>query len=287
VDIGIGLPAGIPGVEGGAITQWAKRAEQAGFSTLAAIDRLVYPNYEPLMALAAAAAVTERIRLATTILIAPFRTNTALFAKQLASLDRLSSGRFVFGVAIGSRDDDYRASGLTMKARGRVLDDQLQEMRRIWAGEQRGYAGAIGPFPAKEGGPELIIGGHDQAAIRRAARFGEGWVMGGGAPHQFKELAKAVDEAWEREGRSGKARKLSLAYFALGPEAREHADSYLHHYYGWLGSWADQIAESAATDEQMVRQYAEAFEQSGCDELIFFPCSGEVDQVELLAQAMK
>ena len=89
------------------------RAEQAGFSTLGTIGRLVYPNYEELIALAAAAAVTARIRLTTSVSLAPLHTNAALPAKQAASLDRVSGGRFVLGIGLGGREDDYAASGLT------------------------------------------------------------------------------------------------------------------------------------------------------------------------------
>src|SRR5689334_25321730 len=111
MDVGIGLPATIPGVDGGRVIEWAKRAEARGFSTLGTIDRIVYGNYESLIALSAAAAVTERIRLATCILIAPYR-NGAITAKQAASVDRLSGGRLTLGVAVGGREDDYAAAGV-------------------------------------------------------------------------------------------------------------------------------------------------------------------------------
>ena len=127
MDIGIGLPATISGVQGGQLLEWARRAEARGFSTLGTIDRLVYGNYEPLIALAAAAAVTARIRLATTIMIAPYRANGALVAKQAATVHHLSGGRLVLGAAVGGREDDYTASGVDFHTRGRRFDAMLDE----------------------------------------------------------------------------------------------------------------------------------------------------------------
>src|ERR687884_1124021 len=117
MDIGIGLPNAVPGVDRAGIVEWARRAEAAGFSSLGTIDRTAYGNYESLIALAAAAAVTERIGLVTDILIAPLRTNTALLAKQAATIDHLSEGRLVLGLAPGGRDDDYALSGVDFGAR--------------------------------------------------------------------------------------------------------------------------------------------------------------------------
>jgi alkanesulfonate monooxygenase SsuD/methylene tetrahydromethanopterin reductase-like flavin-dependent oxidoreductase (luciferase family) len=283
MEVGIGLPATIPGVERDQLLEWARRAEARGFSTLGAIDRIVYSNLEPLTTFAAAAAVTERIRLTTAILIAPLRVNTALLAKQAATVDRISGGRLVLGLAVGGREDDFSAGDVEFRDRGRRFDRQLDEMKRIWAGEERGHAGAIGP--PVDGGPPLLIGGRVDAAFPRAARFGAGWTMGGGSPDQFRQAVDKLEGAWRDAGRQGEPRKVALAYFALGPNANEDADRYLLHYYDIGGpDLARQIASSAATEPETVKQYVDGFAQAGADEFILFPCSTDPDQVDRLAE---
>jgi alkanesulfonate monooxygenase SsuD/methylene tetrahydromethanopterin reductase-like flavin-dependent oxidoreductase (luciferase family) len=284
MDVGIGLPATIRGVQRAQLLDWAARAETRGFSSLGTIDRIVYGNYEPLIALAAAAAVTERIRLATTILIAPYRVNAALVAKQAASVDHLSGGRLVLGMAVGGREDDYEASGVPFHTRGRQFDAMLEQMRRVWDGEPFGNAGGIGPQPPR-GRPAVVIGGAVDAAFRRAAQF-DGWIMGGGTPDMFRQGAESLRAAWRAAGRDTEPRTMALAYFALGDRAREAAEAYLLDYYGFLGDFAGQIAASAATDAATVRGYVDAFAAAGCGELVLFPCDPDPGQVDLLADAL-
>jgi alkanesulfonate monooxygenase SsuD/methylene tetrahydromethanopterin reductase-like flavin-dependent oxidoreductase (luciferase family) len=285
MEIGIGLNATIPGVTGEELTEWARRAEQRGFSSLGTIDRIVYGNYEPLIALAAAAAVTERIRLATTVLLAPLRSNTALFAKQAATLQHLSGGRLVLGLAPGGREDDYDVSDVDFHKRGREFDRQLEEMLRVWAGEEKGFAGPVGPNVDER--PTLLIGGQADAAFRRAAEYADGWIMGGGPPDRFRDALARVQEAWQAAGRTDKPRTAALAYYALGDEAEHDAQAYLGDYYAFTGEeTADAIAGSAAKDPDTVKQYVSAFEQAGCDELILFPSNSDPEQVDLLAEAI-
>jgi alkanesulfonate monooxygenase SsuD/methylene tetrahydromethanopterin reductase-like flavin-dependent oxidoreductase (luciferase family) len=284
MEIGIGLPATIPGVTGDELTEWARRADGTSLSSLGTIDRVVYGNYEPLVALAAAAAVTDRIKLLTSVLLAPLRLNTALFAKQAATLQHLSGGRLVLGLGIGGRDDDFDVSGADMSTRGRVFDRQLDEMKRIWNGEEKGLAGPVGPN--LDTPPELILGGSVDASFRRAAEFGSGWIMGGGSPDQFREGLEKLKAAWQAAGRSGEPRTMALSYFALGSDAERNADTYLRDYYAFLGEdLAGMIAGSAAKDADTVKQYVAAFEQSGCDELVFFPSNSDPEQVDLLTEA--
>ena len=280
MDVGIGLPNAVRGVDRAGIVDWAKEAEQAGFASLGTIDRLVYPNYESLVVLAAAAAVTERVRLVTDILIAPLRSNTALLAKQAATIDSLSGGRLTLGLAVGGRQDDFEVSGVDFHARGRTFENQLDELRAVWR-QERG----VGPAPARNNGPTVLIGGHSDVGFRRAARYGDGWTMGGGTPDQFAGALEQLSAAWSEAGREGKPRTLGLMYFSLGPDGERAARENLGDYYAWLGEMADQIVTGSAKDADTVRQYLAGFEAAGCDEMICFPASADVGQVELLAEA--
>src|SRR5579884_2696807 len=271
MDVGIALPATIPGVDGATVLEWARRGEARGFSVLGAIDRLVYPNYEPLVALAAAAAVTERIRLATTILIAPYRLNTKLMAKQLASIDRLSGGRLVAGIAIGARPDDYEASGASLEDRGRRFDRQIVEMKEVWDGKEYGFAGGIGPTPARDGGPPLIFGGNADAQVRRVAEHGEGWIAGGGGPDSFRATAEKVRQAWRDAGREGEPHMMALDYFALGEDAEGHRERTIRDYYGFAGPYADHLVEVSVADEDTLRRHLDEYRSLGCDEVVFCP----------------
>jgi alkanesulfonate monooxygenase SsuD/methylene tetrahydromethanopterin reductase-like flavin-dependent oxidoreductase (luciferase family) len=278
MDVGIGLPNAVRGVDRRGIVEWARRAEAAGFSSLGTIDRIAYPNYESLIALAAAAAVTERIRLVTDILIAPLRTNTALLAKQAATIDSLSEGRLVLGLAVGGREDDYEISGADFGSRGKTFDRQLEELGALWRGER-----GVGPRPARGDRPTVLIGGSSDVAFRRAARHADGWTLGGGTPDAFAEGREKLRAAWAAEGRDGEPRTIVLLYFALGDDAEAAARASLGDYYGFLGEYADQIVAGAAKDEDAVKGYLSAFEQAGVDEVICFPTSTNPEQVDLLA----
>jgi len=280
MDVGIGLPNAVRGVDRTGIVDWAQHAEQAGFSSLGTIDRLVYPSYESLVALAAAAAVTERIGLVTDILIAPLRSNTALFAKQAATIDSLSGGRLTLGLAVGGRPDDFEAGGIDFSRRGRIFQQQLDELTAVWKG-----ARGIGPAPAHNGRPGLLIGGGADVAYQRAAQYADGWTMGGGTPDMFAQALEKLKAAWSSAGREGKPRTMALFYFALGDDAEQIASNALGDYYAFLGDYAKQIVAGAAKDVGTIKRYIAAFEAAGADEVICFPTSADVGQVDRLAEA--
>jgi len=277
--VAIGLPNAVPGTSGPQLTEWARRAEARGFSSLGTIDRVAYPNLEPLVSLAAAAAVTERIGLATTVLLGPLRVNPVALAKQVASVHKLSDGRMTLGIGLGGREDDYEVVGVDTGTRGKALDAMLERMQEVWEGEEMG--------PDHEAPPRVLVGGSVEASFKRAAHFGEGWIAAGASPEQFAKWREGFETAWSQSGRGEAPQNAALAYYSLGDRAEEEAQAYLTDYYAWLGDEvAGYIADSAAKDPETVKQYVAAFESAGCQELFLFPSSSDPQQVDLLADAL-
>jgi len=278
MDVAIGLPNAVPGTTGAQMVEWARRAEARGFSSLGTIDRIVYDNYEPLTALTAAAAVTERIGLCTSVLLGPLRVNALELAKQALSVQALSGGRLTLGIGLGGRDDDYEASGIELRGRGRRLDEMLAQVKDVWDGDRVG--------PRAGGAPDLVVGGHADASFARAARFGSGWIAAGSGPEQFAAGVAKTKAAWAEAGREDAPRAMALAYFSVGERALEDARAYLGDYYAWLGEQvAEMLVDAAAKDAESVKRTLAAYEEAGCDELILFPSSADPQQVDLLADA--
>jgi alkanesulfonate monooxygenase SsuD/methylene tetrahydromethanopterin reductase-like flavin-dependent oxidoreductase (luciferase family) len=155
----------------------------------------------------------------------------------------------------------------------------LAQIKETWEGDE------VGPSVAAV--PRLILGGHAAASFARAARFGDGWIAAGSGPDQFREGAEKAKAAWLDAGREGAPHTAALAYFSLGEQAAENARGYLGDYYAWLGDGvAAMIVASAAQNAESVQQQFAAYEEAGCDELIFCPSSNEAEQVDLLAEAV-
>jgi alkanesulfonate monooxygenase SsuD/methylene tetrahydromethanopterin reductase-like flavin-dependent oxidoreductase (luciferase family) len=283
--IGIGLPTTIPRVRRHEVVDWARRADSAGFSTLGTTDRVVYPNFDPLVALGAAAAVTERIGLTTGILIVPYRASAAIVAKQAATVQVLSEGRLVLGLAVGGREDDYKAAGVAFESRGERFEEMLEEMKGLWAGEERGHAGGVGP-DVSGNPPPIIIGGQVDAAFRRAAKYGDGWIMGTAPPETFPGAVEKLEAAWRAEGRAGEPRKLSLSYFSLDDDPEAQVRNTIGHYYAFAPDYAEAMVAGAAKGEDEVKARVRRFEEAGCDELIMVPAASDPAQVDKLAAAV-
>ncbi len=297
--IGLGLPTSFPSDQGQLVMEWARRADAAGFSSLSLLDRLVYDNFDPLITLTAAAAVTERIRLMTAILLVPLHS-AGILAKETASLDALSNGRLTLGVGVGNRKDDFLVAGTTHGDRGRRFDDQLAMMKRIWAGEDAGDGvGPVGPAPVQAGGPPLIFGGRSERALQRIAKWGQGYVTGSvsdvpGARATF-DIAERV---WREAGRAGKPLFVGSLTCAIGEaEAQATADAG-QRYYSYQGgrpanapgqpgsSPAANAATTPSTAAAILEKLKEC-EAAGMDEVfVRFAGVTNPDQVDRLAEAV-
>ncbi len=279
MQVGIGLPNAIPGTDGQRLIEWASRADAGPFSSLGVLDRLAYESYDPLTALAAAAAVTRRARLVTMIVIGPLR-NTMLLAKAAASVDALSGGRLVLGLAVGARFEDYKAAGIDYHTRGKRLTEQLATLRSAWEDEQ------VNPPLARPGGPPLLIGGLSDQGFGRMARYAEGYVQGGGPPKSFARAADKARAAWADAGRPGKPQLWAQGYFALGEEATKAGAKYLRDYYAFTGPFAEKIAAGLLTTPQAIAQFLRGYEEAGCDEMVLLPTSPDLDQLDQLAAVL-
>jgi alkanesulfonate monooxygenase SsuD/methylene tetrahydromethanopterin reductase-like flavin-dependent oxidoreductase (luciferase family) len=278
VEIGVGLPSSVPATPGPVLLEWARRAEAGPYSSLGVLDRLRFDSYEPLSLLAAAAAVTNRIKLATTVVVSPLRT-TALLAKEAATIDALSGGRLVLGVALGARREDYETASIDPTGRGSRLTEQLVAMRAQWDDDR------VGPA-ATDGGPTLLVGGSGDAAFHRMANHADGYVHGGGPARAFERAANGALAAWSEAGRPGRPLLWGQSYFALGDDAAEGGREYMRSYYAFTGAFVEKIVAGTLTSAQDVVQLVQGYEAAGCDELVLFPAVSDPDQLDRLADAL-
>jgi alkanesulfonate monooxygenase SsuD/methylene tetrahydromethanopterin reductase-like flavin-dependent oxidoreductase (luciferase family) len=272
MQLGLGPPITNPRL----LTDWARRAESYGFDTLALLDRLAYHNPEPLVALSVLAGATSRIRLQTEVLLGPLRA-TALLAKQVATLDVMSGGRFTLGIGIGDREDDHAAAGTPITARGRLLEIQLTELRRIWHGKPYQNT-AIGPLPDTSTGPPILIGAFAPAALRRVARHGDGYLCAAPLTWAHK-LVRTVHDESTAAGRSGRPRLVCQVNVALG-RAFAPARSAIAAYYG-RDDWGVPIADP----NELVDTVA-AYRTFGADELVLYHYADDPSQVDTIAELL-
>jgi alkanesulfonate monooxygenase SsuD/methylene tetrahydromethanopterin reductase-like flavin-dependent oxidoreductase (luciferase family) len=290
--IGMNLPVMVPGLDRDTILQWARRVDVGPYSSLAAGERITFPNPEIMVTMGAAAAATERVRLALTIVVLPMHS-PVLIAKQVATLDVISGGRVTLGLGIGARAEDYRAVGATFDARRlRRMEGQIALMRRIWAGENvvEGAGRPVEPFPVQPGGPELLAGALAPDSVRRAARWADG-ICGFSFGPSAEEIGSAFDTArqsWTAAGRAKAPRLVTSFWFALGSRAREQLDEYLTRYLAFMGQElaAALVPMVTTTSAAALRTATRMVEDLGADELILVPTTSDPEEVERVADIL-
>jgi alkanesulfonate monooxygenase SsuD/methylene tetrahydromethanopterin reductase-like flavin-dependent oxidoreductase (luciferase family) len=283
--LGIGLPNTMATeIDRTLMFDWARLADEAGFHVLGTIDKPNYDSWDPLTTLAGVAGVTERIRLATTILLLPLR-NEVLVAKQAAVVDQLSAGRLTLGVAQGGRPDDFELLGASFVGRSKRIEAQVGRIREIWANARASDEdhGMPGPAPVQQPGPPVWVGASRPGAVERAARIGDGFLFGTAGSQAMSERAPRIREAFATSGKPD-AVVAGLAYVGVGEDAEKALEEATHHVLRYYGSlWtepADLIHHGPASKiAEEVAAYASAI-----DVLILFPEIPRLDQVEQLAE---
>ncbi|WP_063804224.1 LLM class flavin-dependent oxidoreductase [Streptomyces roseifaciens] len=275
--ISIALPNTVPGADGGLLTEWAKRAEDRGFASLAVTERLVYPGHDPLLTLAAAAAATSRIGLLTNVLIGPLRTAPVL-AKSVATLASLSAGRLVLGMGPGVREDDFEAAGRSFAGRREAFEEQLELLGRGAAG------GAGGPWAGP--GVPVLVAGLSSAAVRRVVRWGDGWTAPGLEPEAVLPFAARVRRAWSEGGRSGAPRIVALARFALGEDVERESAAFVRDYFSVLGAEAEEFVAKTPRTPDRIRRVVAALADGGVNEVVMHPTAAALSQVDRLADVL-
>lgn len=216
----------------------AQAAEAAGFESVWTGEHIVLPDpmlpsfplapHTPMLdttvALTWLAAHTKRVRIASGIIVLPFR-NPLVLAKQLASLDVISGGRLIIGVGAGWLEPEFQALGVPMATRGERMDDALHAMRALWTLERPEHRGpslsfsgvASYPRPIQTPMPPIVIGGESPAAMRRAVTMGNGWYGFGLTVERTKKLIESLHRAAEQHARPHEFGRLEITVTPVGP----------------------------------------------------------------------
>jgi alkanesulfonate monooxygenase SsuD/methylene tetrahydromethanopterin reductase-like flavin-dependent oxidoreductase (luciferase family) len=291
--IGIALPAQVANVTRKDVLGFAQRAERRGLDSVWVLDRLIYPSLAPLPLLAAAAAVTERVRLGTSILLGPL-WNPMLLAKEAATVQRLSDGRFILGMAMGARDADFEAAGVPIKTRPRRLEETVALLREAMAGKAVDHQGRtfqikVGPLALPDTPPTPIwLGGFAEDAIRRAVRLGDGFVVGGRGPDYARDVVPLVRKLAVEAGKDPKRFPIAALMYACFDQDAERATKtmtdYITGYYGRMILDPAKNAICGGTREAVAR--IDDYTAFDIDTLVIVPVTRDPEQVDRLAEAV-
>ncbi len=286
----------------GALGALAARAEGLGYDSLWIGDHIAFPApiLDPLQVLTCFAAHTRRVRLGTCVYLLPLRHPTPV-AKMVASLDFISDGRAVLGVGVGGEfPGEFAACGVPVRERGARTDEGIRALRALWSVQPTAHSGhfydipatRLAPLPVQTGGPPIWIGGRADAAVRRAAHLGDGYIGHFLTPDQLAERLAGIRTQAQEVGRDPAAIAAAmLAFSYVGPDraaAQQRAA-------GMLGAMYGQPMEKAAARYTVIgtpddcRAAVAAYGAAGVGHMILAPLAfgDEIEaQIDLLASAL-
>ena len=195
--------------------KWSQQVDRLGFDSFWCGDHVAFaiPFLDPITQIAQAAVVSKRLTFGTAVFLLPLRHPTPV-AKQIATLDHLTGGRFVFGVGIGGEfPKEYEGCGVPLNERGARLSEGIEVIRKLWTGEKVSHEGRfysfkdvkMTPVPRQPGGPPIWCGGRSEPALRRAARLADGWFSYAVSPEMFAKGLATIEAAAQEAGPQARA----------------------------------------------------------------------------------
>ncbi|HAI63326.1 MAG TPA: LLM class flavin-dependent oxidoreductase [Acidimicrobiaceae bacterium] len=278
------LPTMAGGIDRGLLRAWCQAVDEGPFHALAVGERIGFDNLEMHTTLTFAAAATGRVRLASTLTIMPMYA-TAWAAKSLATLDVVSGGRLDLVVGVGGRRHDYDRAERSFAGRHQRLDDQVAELRRIWAGGDVDGV-PVGPAPVQSGGPPIFASAMGPKSTARAARWADGNMGFSLAPDtdDHETSIRTMVDAWAAAGRAERPYVSTSFWYSLGDGAAAELDGYARRYLGIFGDEAAAMMASmcSAAGAEATLAGIDRCRAAGMDELYLVPTSSDPDHLSEL-----
>ena len=289
MQVGVALPQMARGLDRESLATWCRRVDDGPFSSISAGERITFHNLDGFTLCAAAAALTERVKVLVNVVVLPWHA-PALVAKELASIDVVSQGRVEVAVGVGGRSQDYAALGASFAGRHRRLDEGVAELRRLWSGGPAADGRPVGPAPVQPGGPRILASAMGPKALARAARWADGvsgfTLLGDAA--EAGRLFRATEAAWVDAGRRDTPRLVTGSFVALGPDAENRLRTFAAEY---LHVFSPELAQSLAAamtlhDPGRLREVLDAVEAEGADEFIVVPATSDPAMIDQLVEVV-
>jgi probable F420-dependent oxidoreductase len=286
------------GISAEQVLDAARKADAAGIGLFAGDHVTFYgTGNDGLVNLAAVATVTKQVEIMTSVYLLALRHPTPV-ALQCAMLDQLADGRFTLGVGIGGEDEaEWRACGVDPRTRAGRTNEALQILRSLWTNERTSFQGRhfnldevrMQPKPFREDGIPLFVGGRSDGALRRTARFGDGWIAIWVSPRRMAEAAEKIGQWAEQAGRDGSSVELGLQIWcALDDDrevAREALAQRMEDYYRIPFERFERYCAYGPPEE--IANYLRSYQEVGCQRFNLVSVQGSQDEVVEAATAVK
>ena len=284
--IGMTLPVMEPDLSRQDLEDWTLRVDAGPWSHIALGERILFPNPEFISTLSAVAAWTKRVEIIATISVLTMH-NPILSAKQFATIDMISEGRFTLGVGVGGREEDYNAIGSTWSdRRWATLSDRVKTMQSVWSKE---YHPSLGPTPFSMNGPQILAGAVGPKAMEMSANFADGLAgfSFNADIEEIKDSFNRVQKAFEEKNKS--PRLVTSFWFGLGEFARPDIQIHLERYLSWMGDdLARDLAKTAgfSGSQSDLNDFLLLVKAAGATDVILVPTSKNIEQLILAEEVI-